>query len=199
MKQDEMLLRTAVRALQADEPDGAQVATSSRRVADRLGIDTFSESRVDAITSCDDVQHLFGSYRAGTLSQARSLLVEAHVRDCSACRRQFRGGSGATVLDWSAPKARRVDVWRPQTFAWALASAAALLVTVLFVYKAYWQVPPGVRAEVQSIGGSAYRISDTGDRQLSAGETLGEGETLRTSGGGHAVLRLADGSTVEVN
>jgi hypothetical protein len=52
---------------------------------------------------------------------------------------------------------------------------------------------------VQSIDGSAYRISANGDRPLSPGETLGEGETLRTSGGGHAVLRLADGSTVEVN
>lgn len=199
MKQDEMLLRTAVRALQADEPDDAQVATSSRRVADRLGIDAMNESKVDAIASCDDVQHLFASYRAGHLSPARSLLVEAHIRDCSACRRQFRGASGEAVLDWSTPKPRRVLAWRPHTFAWPLASAAALLVAFLFVYKAYWQVPPGVRAEVQSIDGSAWRISGTGDQQLLPGQTLGEGETLRTSGGGHAVLRLTDGSTVEVN
>jgi ferric-dicitrate binding protein FerR (iron transport regulator) len=199
MKRDEMLLRTAVQALQADEPEAAQVAASARRVADRLRIDTFNESRVDAITSCDDVQHLFGSYRAGTLSSARSLLVEAHIRDCSVCRRQFKCTAGAAVLDWSAPKARRVVAWHPQTFGWALASAFALLVTFLFVYKAYWQVPPGVRAEVQSIDGSAYRISGAVDRPLSPGETLGEGDILRTSGGGHAVLRLADGSTVEVN
>jgi hypothetical protein len=199
MKQDEMLLRTAVQALQADEPEAEQVAASARRVADRLGIDTVNESRVDAIASCDDVQHLFGSYRAGAQSHARSLLIEAHIRDCSACRRRFRGGSSAAVLDWSAPKARRVVAWHPQTFAWALASAFALMVTFFFVYKAYWQVPPGVRAEVQSIDGSAYRISDSGDRKLSPGETLGEGEVLRTSGGGHAVLRLMDGSTVEVN
>jgi hypothetical protein len=75
----------------------------------------------------------------------------------------------------------------------------ALMVAFSFVYLAYWRVPAGVRAEVQSIDGAAYRISDTGDRQLSPGDTLGEGETLRTSGSGHAVLRLTDGSTVEVN
>jgi ferric-dicitrate binding protein FerR (iron transport regulator) len=103
------------------------------------------------------------------------------------------------VLDWSAPRPRRVIAWHPQTAAWALASAAALLAASLLVYRAYWQVPPGVRAEVQSIDGTAYRISDKGDHQLSPGEMLGEGETLRTSGGGHAVLRLTDGSTVEVN
>jgi hypothetical protein len=198
MNRDEMLLRTAVQALQADEPGAEQVAASARRVADKLGIDLVNESTVDAITSCDDVQHLFGAHRAGTLSPARSLLIEAHLRDCSGCRRQFKGGSGA-VLDWTAPKPRRVTSWHPQTAAWALASAAALLVASLFVYKAYWQVPPGVRAEVQSIDGTAYRISDKGDRQLLAGEMLGEGDTLRTSGGGHAVLRLTDGSTVEVN
>ena len=89
MKRDETLLRTAVQALQADEPEAEQVAASARRVADRLGIDTMNESRVDAIASCDDVQHLFGSYRAGTLSHARSLLIEAHIRDCGACRRGF--------------------------------------------------------------------------------------------------------------
>jgi hypothetical protein len=199
MKKDEMLLRAAVQALQADEPEAEQVAASVRRVADRLGIETVNESRVDAIASCDDVQHLFDSYRAGTLAHARSLLIEAHIRDCSACRRRFRGGSSAGVLDWSTPKARRAVAWHPQTFGWALASAFALTVTFFFVYKAYWQVPPGVRAEVQSIDGSAYRISETGDRKLSPGETLDEGETLRTSGGGHAVLRLMDGSTVEVN
>ena len=199
MNREEMLLRNAVQALQADEPEATQLTASGRRVADKLGIEILSESPVDAITSCDDVQHLFGSYRAGTLPPARSLLIEAHLRDCSGCRRQFKGGSGARVLDWSAPKPRRAFAWHPQITAWALASAAAILVTSLFVYKAYWQVPPGVRAEVQSIDGSAYRISGKGDRPLLPGETLGEGETLRTSGGGHAVLRLMDGSTVEVN
>jgi hypothetical protein len=204
MKQDEMRLGTAIKALQADEPEAAQVADSGRRVADRLGIDNFTESNVRAITCCNDVQHLFGSYRAGTLSPARSLLVEAHVRACSACRRQFRGASGTAaldpaVLDWSAPKPRRAVVWHPRVFGWASAFGIVFLVTFFFAYKAYWQVPPGVRAEVQSIDGAAYRISDVGDRRLLPGEKLGEGETLKTSAGGHAVLRLTDGSTIEVN
>jgi FecR protein/Protein of unknown function (DUF3352)/Putative zinc-finger len=198
MKQDEMRLRTAIQVLQTDEPDAEQVAVSARRVADRLGIDSVNQSRVDAITGCEDVQRLFGSYREGRLSPARSLLIEAHMRDCSACGRRFKGGSGA-VLDWSAPKPRRVFAWHPQVFGWASAFAIVLLVSFFFVYKAYWQVPPGVRAEVQSIDGSAYRISGAGAHPLSPGETLGEGETLRTSGGGHAVLRLTDGSTIEVN
>jgi hypothetical protein len=80
-----------------------------------------------------------------------------------------------------------------------MVSALALTICSLFIYRVYWQIPPGVRAEVQSIDGSAYRISDAGDRRLSPGATLAEGDRLRTSGGAHAVLRLADGSTIEVN
>jgi hypothetical protein len=52
---------------------------------------------------------------------------------------------------------------------------------------------------VQSIDGSAWRISNAGDRQLLAGDKLTEGDHIRTNGGAHAVLRLSDGSTVEVN
>ena len=199
-RHDEMLLRTAIQSLQNDEPDAAQVAASAGRVADRLGMDAVGElsasSEMEAIRSCEDVQRLMHSYRAGTLSNARSLLIEAHLRDCGACLRRSQSGA---ALDWSAPKAARAFVWRPQIFGWALPAVCALLVCSFFVYRTYWQVPPGVRAEVQSIDGSAYSISDAGDRQLAPGDKLTEGEHLRTSGGAHAVLRLSDGSTVEVN
>jgi hypothetical protein len=84
-------------------------------------------------------------------------------------------------------------------FSWTFVPTLAVLALTFFVYRAFWQIPPGVRAEVESIDGSAYRISDAGDRQLSAGDKLNEGDSLRTSGGAHAVLRLSDGSTVEVN
>src|ERR1017187_1492877 len=200
---DETLLKTAVQVLQNDEPDPVQISASAQRVAARLGIamesDLLSHSVKDAIESCEDVRQLLGSYRAGTLSAARRLLVEAHLRDCQPCLRQSRNGSRTAVLDWSIPKTSRAIAWRPRAFAWALAPCLALLICALFVYKAYWETPPRVRAEVQSIDGAAYRISDTGDRQLSPGDKLVEGDHLRTSGGAHAVLRLADGSTVELN
>ena len=202
-RQDEMLLRAAVEALQADELDTAEIAASARRVAGRIGLETMANSVEDlggaAIGNCEDVQLLLKSYRAGTLSNTRSLMIEAHLRDCGSCFRRAQSESGPAVLDWSAPRAARAFAWRPRAFGWALAPACALLVCSVFIYKAYWQVPPGVRAQVQSIDGSAYRISDAGDRQLYPGDKLAEGDHLRTSGGAHAVLRLSDGSTVEIN
>jgi FecR protein/Protein of unknown function (DUF3352) len=196
-RHDEMRLRTAVKALQGDTPDAAQLAAAGKRVAGRLGIDAVEDSRVDFIENCDDVQHLLASYRAGTLLSARRLLIEDHLRECGACHRLFR--SGTAVLDWSAPAAKNAFVWPSQAFGLATAACLALLFFSFFAYKAYWQTPPGVRAEVQSIDGSADGISDAGDRQLSAGDQLKAGEQLRTRGGAHAVLRLSDGSTVEVN
>ena len=201
MRHDEILLKTAVQALRADEPDAAQISASATRVAGRLGMDAAGESvgslKMEAIENCDDVQQLLNSYRAGTLSNTSSLLIEAHLRDCGACLRHYRTESSA--LDWSTPKAARSFGWRPRVSGWALVSAFALLLCSFFLYKVYWQIPPGVRAEVESIDGSAYRISNVGDRQLSPGDELIEGEHLRTSGGAHAVLRLSDGSTIEVN
>ena len=201
MRHDEMLLKNAVQALRADEPNAAQVSASATRVAGRLGMDATSESvgslEMESIENCADIQRLLKPYRAGSLSNTRSLLIEAHLRDCGACLRHYRSESAA--VDWSTPKAARSFGWRPRVSGWALASAFALLVCSFFAYKVYWQIPPGVRAEVESIDGSAYRISNAGDRQLSPGDKLAEGDHLRTSGGAHAVLRLSDGSTIEVN
>ena len=198
-RDDEMRLRTAVQALQGDAPDAAQLDASAKRVASRLGIDVIDHPAVDIIENCGDVQQFFASYRAGTLSGARRLLIDDHLRECGACLRRFRSRSGTAVLDWSSPEAKPTFVWPSQAFGLATAACLALLVFSFFAYKAYWQIPPGVRAEVQSIDGSAYGISDAGDRKLAAGDQLRVGEEFRTSGGAHATLRLSDGSMVEVN
>jgi hypothetical protein len=198
----ESILETAIHAIHAADPDATQISASAKRVADRLGIDSalsLNLSDSPAIESCTDVQHLLGSYRAGTLPGARTLLVRAHLRDCGECHRFYAAGLGSASVDWSAPQAARARSWDFRAFRWALAPALAVLALTFFLYRAFWQVPPGVRAEVVSIDGSASRISDAGDAPIVAGDKLNDGDHLRTSGGTHAVLRLSDGSTVEVN
>jgi hypothetical protein len=199
MRHDEALLKTAIDELRATEPDAAQMAAAARRLGDHLGVDPLHFAAVEVIDSCADVRQLRASYRAGSLSHPRTLLIKAHLRDCGACHRYYTAGPETAALDWTAPRVARSSNWNPRAFAWTLAPTLALLVVGVFFYRAFWQVPPGVRAEVQSIDGNAYRISDAGDRQLAPGDTLQEGELLRTGGGTHAVLRLADGSSVEIN
>jgi FecR protein len=198
----ESLLETAIHSIHAAEPHATQISTSAKRVADRLGIDSprsLNLSVSSTIESCADVQHLLGSYRAGTLSDARTLLIRVHLLDCGECHRSYAAGLGRVGLDWSAPQPARALSWNFRAFRWALIPALAVLALTFFLYRAFWQIPPGVRAEVESIDGSASRVSDAGDAPISAGDKLNEGDHLRTSGGAHAVLRLSDGSTVEVN
>ena len=56
--------------------------------------------------------------------------------------------------------------------------------------------PGGPRATVVSANGGVYRLTVG---SLEAGAAIGDRESVRTGPGAHAVLRLADGSTVDVN
>jgi hypothetical protein len=199
---DEELLNDAIQAVKNAEPGMEAISASAGRIADRLGIASRAGVANEAIESCADVRRLLGAYRAGSLSPARKLLVEAHLHDCGACLRNFKGERGARV-DWSAPKIStepsRAWGWGSKRLGWAVAVSFAVLLWATIVYRLYWEIPPGVRAEVESINGSAYLISNANDRQIKPGAELREGDSLRTGGGSRAVLKLSDGSTVEVN
>ena len=194
MKNQEEMLDKAIKSMREAEPETAKSQLLQRRW--RAGWGSYLRKRGSG--KLRDIRPLLIAYHAGTLPENRALLVKAHLRECGVCLRRFHSGSGA--VDWSTPKVmparnlcgrgRWAGRWRRR---WRWRQRACLS------YKAYWQVPQGVRAEVQSIDGSASLITDSGDRLLAAGAELKEGDELRTSGGSHAVLRLADGSTVEMN
>jgi len=202
-RREDELLNKAVSALRSAQPDVREIAASAGRIADRLGIATTGAASVGAIAGCDDIRRILPQYRAGTLPEARALLVKAHLHDCGDCLLQFRSGR-ADAVDWSMPPvgpARRPSPaprFRWRAAGMALGFACLLLVCMTFVYRAYWQIPPGVRAEVRSIDGAAFLISNESQHSLAPGAVLHEGDTLRTAGGSHAVLELADGSAVEI-
>jgi hypothetical protein len=204
-REEKSILDRATQALQADVPDTEAITASAAKAAQRLGIQINHEVFSGAIRNCDDVRQLLDGYRAGTLSEARSLLVQAHLGECGLCLRHFHEGGVETAVNWARPRVgsrehvASMPQRHPQAWGWALALSCALLTTGIFVYKAYWQVPPGVRAEVESIDGSAYLISGPGETRLAPGTKLAEGARMRTAGDSHAVLRLSDGSVVEVN
>ncbi len=197
MKQDDRsLFDRATHALRSDVPDSEAITAAASRAAQTLGIEMNHEAWSGAIQTCEDVRQLMTPFRAGTLPEARALLVQAHMRECGSCLRSFHEQS---PVDWTAPRRAASPRLRPQSWGWALAFSCALLISALFLYKAYWQVPPGVRAEVQSIDGTAFLISGSSNRQLSPGTELREGDQVRTAGQSHAILRLSDGSLVEMD
>jgi hypothetical protein len=200
--QQEDRFEQAIQALRTDVPEPEAVRASAQSVARRLGIGAMEATAPEAIGTCNDIQKLLPARRNGTLLASRASLVDAHLRECGVCLRIFREGAAGARVDWSSPTISTAPagaraVW--PSWRWAAAGAIAALVTVFLIYQAYWAVPPGVRAAVASIDGKAYLVSNSGERSLLPGAQLYEGDRLRTAGDSHVVLRLSDGSAVEVN
>jgi hypothetical protein len=149
------------------------------------------------LSSCSDFQALLPEYIAETLPAGRRLLVENHTHECIACRRALHA--------LSAPEPRVVPMRaRPAVTFWhKYAAAAALLVTAGFAgwkaYDVYGPTPSGSRAVVQSASGNVSRIVGGVVQPVSAGSEIQENEVLRTAPGAHLMLKLRDGSVVEIN
>jgi FecR-like protein len=151
------------------------------------------EKMTNASATCVEFRQDFRSYLAKELGDNRRLLVEDHLGRCPSCR--------ATIAEM---KGERTVVAMPQRSSsrwmrWGgMAAAAALLLAVVYLGRDAIDgmlAPGGPRATVVS-GGGLYRLPVG---SLEAGAAIGEHESVRTGPGAHAVLRLADGSIVDVN
>lgn len=143
---------------------------------------------------CAEFRADLPAYLGGDLTGSRRLLVEDHVSRCTMCRAAIAQIKGEQR---HVPMPRRSSSpWRR----WApLAAAAALLLSVSYLGRGTidaWMAPSGPRATVESASGGVFVLPGGA---LAAGATIGDGQLVRTSPGAHAVLRLADGSTVDVN
>ncbi len=150
---------------------------------------------------CADFQALIPAYVARSLSEARSLLLEDHTRECSACRRALHraryGGGSAAAPQMNVAKLR----WRwRQALAGAIVAAIVALIALAGVEGAlpdFWAANGG-RSTVESINGSLYAISGQMLRPLARSMTIGAGEEIRTVSHSTAKIRLAGGSEVEM-
>src|SRR5688572_27064718 len=146
------------------------------------------------ISTCAEFRQDFHAYQGKELGDSRRLLLEDHLSRCPACRARIAEMKGErSIVAMPVRSSSRWARWG------ALAAAAALLLPVLYVGRdAIDRVmaPSGPRATVVSADGGLYRL---GVGALEAGAAIGEHESVRTGPGAHAVLRLADGSMVDVN
>ena len=147
-----------------------------------------------AVAGCAEFRPELRGYLSGTITGSRRLLLEDHVSRCSACRVALAEMKGERRV--IAMPQRSSSRWRR----WGtLAAAAALVLSVLYLSRDTmdaWMAPGGPRATVVSASRGLSRLSGGA---LDAGAAVGEKEWIRTGPGAHAVLRLADGSTVDVN
>src|SRR3954468_21894187 len=147
-----------------------------------------------ASTTCAEFREDFHAYLANELSDHRRLLLEDHLSRCPGCRTRIAELKGdRRVL---AMPVRSNSRWMRRG---ALGAAAALLLAMVYLGRDSidnMMAPGGPRATVVSVDRGLYRLP-TG--VLQAGAAVGDHESVRTGPGGHAVLRLVDGSMVEVN
>src|SRR6266481_7817974 len=191
------ILEQATSAMHADQPSPEVMVAAGERVWQGLSAQLSGPvSDLASIHGCDDVRTLLPDYRSGTLTPARALLVEDHLRGCVACRKEAEAGPH-TPLPWK----QELPQGGFRNFRW-VAAAAVLLVAAISVYLLQDKLftgPDGFRAQVVSASGPLYRVAYSGEQLLQPGEQIGEGELVRTAAGSRAKLRLRDGSLVEMN
>jgi len=180
-------LEQALNAMRAEQADPAEMEAARGRVWEKL---LSGESPL-----CAEFRGELAAYLAGELAAARALLFEDHLSRCAGCRKAYNEARGARkVMAMPVVAARKP---RPAWMKYAMAAGVALVMLALGrgpIDRAL--APSGPRATVESLSGPLYQLAGG---PLQAGAALGDGEFIRTGLGARAVLRLADGSRLEMN
>ena len=179
-------LEKALEAMKSESVNPDELAGARARVWEKLGL--------HGAPACAEFQPGFREYLDGRLAGNRRLLMEDHLSRCPQCRTQLSALKGGQKV--IAMPQRRISRW-PRWGTWA--AAAALVLAALYLGRDRIDTllaPAGPRATVASLSGGLYRLPEG---VLQTGVTVGEGEVIRTGPGARAMLRLADGSLVEVN
>jgi len=184
-------LEQAVLEIREESIDPAVVEAAAARVWAKLRM--AAAEHQPAIRSCADFQALIPGYRSGELSAARALLLQDHLHQCVACRHVHEGRVTAIPIPQPRPA---MGVRYPVRWAAAAVVVAAAGLAVWIAVDRNG-VRTG-RAIVQTVNGTLYEVSAAGIRPLGAGEDLRDGVEIRTAPEAGAMLRLRDGSLVEL-
>ncbi|HEX9962354.1 MAG TPA: FecR domain-containing protein [Pyrinomonadaceae bacterium] len=173
-----------------------------------------TNNNAEHIDGCADFQSLIPAYLDGKLSSARTLLLKDHTNECIPCRRALKAQSAGETAKTTPfyvrqparraarePQGAQANRWSSRNVArWSVAAALAVCVGLagMFMYERLDLSGRTLAATVENANGAVYVVSDAQSRQLAAGEQLQKGERVRTAKDSDAVLRLADGSTVEM-
>jgi ferric-dicitrate binding protein FerR (iron transport regulator) len=158
---------------------------------------------VEQIRNCDDFQALIPVYLQGYLSSARTTLLEDHTRECVPCRKALKqarhGNQEALRLQEQKAKAAATDR-RAKVSRWAVAAA---LVAGLGLFAWPWiqrsfNSLQTLNAVVEAAQGGVYKVTGDKTQAVKVGANLSRGERLRTAKGSGAMVRLSDGTLVEM-
>ena len=186
-----------------EEVDPAAAAAAADRVWARVsaaaGATEFQLPAAERIEGCADYQSLIPAYLAGKLSEARSLLLVDHTHECIPCRKAMNEARARRSAVVKAPATTRRYSLQPVVLRWGVAAALMIGFGLLAIplMQRYW--PFGqFEATVQAAEGQVFQVADTRTTAVGTGAKLQKGEKVRTAKDARAVVRLADGSLVEM-
>ncbi len=199
---ENQILDKVTAEIRSEKVDQTAVSAAADRVWARVsaaaGETEFQLPTVDHIEGCRDFQSLIPAYMAGKLSEARSLLLVDHTHECIPCRRAMNEARSKRTVKVMPAARKPLFSLQPVVMRWGIAAALVIglgLLAVPFVQK-FW--PYGFEATVQAAEGSVYQIADTHTAHVNNGAKLQQGEKVRTAKDGRAVVRLSDGSLIEM-
>lgn len=190
------LLAEAVQGLRESEPPADEAAAAAERVRRELAAAQPRASEGSQVVfDCAGFVEMIPAYRQGALPAARRELFEDHTRSCVSCRRALwqehgRAAARPALSGWSD--------WRR----WGLAAAAVLVIGVglkLGVLDRLQGSPEQARAVAERVDGTLYRVHEGQLVPLAVNDTVAASEPIRTGRATRAVLRLGDGSRLEMN
>jgi hypothetical protein len=205
-KELDSLLDRVAAGIRSEELPASAVTSAAERVWSRISTETADAlpliKSADEIRGCADFQALIPAYLRKELSDARALLLEDHTQECIPCRKALKvarnGGLQSVSTMQPVKKLARTTVTQTPVWKWAI--AATLMVGLALVsYNVYRRISVvDARASVQAANGAVYRVTDTESRAIGVGEEISRGERIRTAKDADAVVKLADGSLVEM-
>ncbi len=195
-KKPDSILDEAIAAIRNEHIDPAAAEEAAGRVWARISEES-EVPCVETIRDCADFQALIPAWRAGRLPEARALLLEDHTHECPACRKALRGLRPQKVR---APERTAGGGWLGGTaWQWGLAAAALVVLTLGGIYAINrLSGAPAGPAIIQAAEGTLYRLAADSSAPLATGAALEERQTVRAPGDAGGVLRLPDGSLVEM-
>jgi hypothetical protein len=194
----ENLFDQAVDAIRADEPNPLVEAEAAAHVRAAL----FTRGVADEtgrIHDCLGFRGLIPPYLQKTLSEARRMLLEDHLSECAGCRRAFdeaRNGK-PSLIQMPVP---RPAVYRNHEYAkWAVAAGLLIAAGGTAWFTLQKPAPGEAVAQVDALDGFLFQVSDHSILPVGRGSQLVAGESVRAGRGAHSVVRLLDGSLIEMN
>ncbi|HEY0384705.1 MAG TPA: FecR domain-containing protein, partial [Pyrinomonadaceae bacterium] len=211
-KEIEAIIDNVAARIREEEPSVEMVTGAADRVWARLAAESAVSAAgqpaaeemltVEHIRGCADFQSLIPAYLKHQLSDARRLLLEDHTQECIPCRKALKEArSGRTSVPATTNATARKSAHKAQQPVWKWAIAATLLVGFTFAAYTLYQrytYSYGVAGTVDIAQGTVYKVTDTDSRPLAVGEKIERGERIRTAKDASAVVRLNDGSLVEM-